>query len=1037
MGATTPKINRFDGLTSIAHRRWSDEGTRRESLPVVMLVGAVRFEALADYRFVKVGENHRFFVLDKGERATHGSKAYWTSRVISFSVILDQVMAMPTEPSQRFGFMHRSERAIRQSFLPWVVGLWLSVHLLVVSSCGEEPLRIADAGTVSFSPLVNLAIAGLLVVTILNLLVAKVFCVSPRLRFSISLLLVSSVVGYVGFILFGTPVGRREFLMSLCILVGLIAQVKVPRSAKRQEAESVPSAEDSAHKGFVPSEGVTGSSRDREDKLRTDRLHFAMVGLAAVTMAMGAANMFALQPMIGKLLAPRLGSVPAVWTTCMLFFQMILLAGYVYVHVLTKLTDMKRQIRLHLGIVAVSLIALPLRLPELMTRNIPEDGLHALWIFMTLALTVGAPAFVLASTAPLIQAWFGRTSHRLASDPYPLYIASNAGSMLGLISYPFLIEPYLTLTSQRMIWSVSWLVYALLLGGMAALCWRMMKQSDACYESVLRSAKERSQASVSGQVCGLASKLRWIALSFIPSSLLLGATNHLTTDISAMPMLWTLPLAIYLLSWTFSFTDYGKPLHGLIRWFAPVAVLVAVFVWAADFHEQIRWMLSIHMTVLLAVCWALHRRLYETRPDVSQLTSFYISIALGGALGGIFNALVAPVVFSGFAEYPIALVASLLFLPSIPWRGTYPRFGDKLAAFWQQCILLVLVVICTAALAKYTHQSVTSKAWDLQTLSTRLGWTLEQVERWAQFAIPLIPALLLLGRPRLQALAVSTALLVGVCINLSSDILVRERSFFGVLTVRQHRFHGWAHTLVHGGIMHGEQWFTEPDDRYVARSYYHSDGPLGDVMDIQAQRKASYRTAVIGLGTGSVAAYGQPNRPITFFEIDPAVEAIARNPNYFTYVSDCLYRGCPLDVRIGDARITMAKSADTFDVIVIDAFSSDSIPLHLITHEAIEGWFRRLQSDGVIAFHISNRYIDLVPVLANAAKALDVPAYMREDLLGDKSVGRNGSSWIIFTASPETASWFEARPGWAPPTTRDSLPVWTDDFTSVLPVLRF
>jgi SAM-dependent methyltransferase len=771
-------------------------------------------------------------------------------------------------------------------------------------------------------------------------------------------------------------------------------------------------------------------------ELRQDsRLHGLMVCLASLTMALGAANLFALQPMIGKLLAPWLGSAPAVWTTCLLFFQVVLLVGYVYVHWLTQSMEVKHQLLLHGVIILLSLIALPLALPGFMTSNIPADGFHAYWIFATLVITVGAPAFVLATTAPLVQAWFGRTTHRLAANPYPLYIASNAGSLIGLVSYPFILEPNLTLTLQRKLWSGSWIIYSLLLGSVALICWRHLKVTFPPTDTSI-SDPEEAIAGREGRFLGMRT-LRWVALSFVPSSMLLGVTNHMTTDIAAMPMLWTIPLAIYLFSWTVSFSDYASGLHRCMKWIAPMAVIAAAFVWAAEFRGHFRWVLSIHMAALLTACWALHRRLYETRPETSHLTNFYIAIALGGALGGIFNAIVAPLIFSGFAEYPLALVASLLLLPGgMQKPGDSVRVNKSLSMIWQQALLMILAVICAAALSKYVYQSIRWQLWNTQSFASRIGWTTEQVEKWAEFMIPLIPALLLVGRPKFQAAAIGSALLVGVCINMSNNILIRERSFFGVLTVREYRNNGHKHSLIHGGILHGEQWFTGPADRFEARSYYHKDGPLGDVMDIMAQKKETFSIAAIGLGTGSIAAYGQPNRPITFFEIDSKVEAIARNPKYFTYLTDCLQRGGPIEVRIGDARVMMSKATESFDVIVVDAFSSDSIPLHLITREAIDGWFRCLQSDGVLAFHISNRYVDLTPVLANAAESMGVSAFASVDNHGDAPSGRSGSSWLVLIADPKMICEYEMREDWHPPATRPELPVWTDDFASVLPVLR-
>ena len=769
-------------------------------------------------------------------------------------------------------------------------------------------------------------------------------------------------------------------------------------------------------------------------------MNWTILVLASLTMAIGAANMFALQPMIGKLLAPYLGSVPAVWTTCMLFFQMILLAGYVYVHWLTKFAGLKLQLIIHGVLLGISLFSLPLGLPGMMTSNIPETSYHAPWIFATLLIAVGAPAFVLATTAPLIQSWFGKTNHKLASNPYPLYIASNAGSLLGLLSYPFLVEPNLTLTSQRSLWSISLLIYAFFLAIIAVLCWRYRQESTPrVVDATLRETDSTFPVTGKKTWFGSLHILRWLALSFIPSSLLLGVTSHITTDVAAMPMLWTIPLAIYLLSWTISFADYAPWLHRGIQRLTPLAIIAAAFVWSANFLEHIRLVLFINMMALLMICWALHRQLYESRPEPGRLTTFYIAIALGGALGGIFNALIAPSIFSGFAEYPLALVLSSLFLPTFLGIATLSpsRGREKWILLWQQFVFSVIVVLCTAALSRYAHQSIRWNVWNFDGLSARLGWTNEQLEKWSEYGLPLIPAFLLLGRPKYQAIALCTALVVGLGINQASNVILRERSFFGVLSIRKYSHEGLVHSLVHGGILHGEQWLASESDRVEPLSYYHKDGPLGDVMDILGRRKESFHTAAIGLGTGSVAAYGQSNRPITFFEIDAAVEKIARNKTYFTYVSDCLDRGCPLEVRIGDARVTMAKSAELFDLIVVDAFSSDSIPLHLITREAIDGWLRHLQPDGIIAFHVSNRFISLSPVLGNAAQGIGVSAFERVDTHGDNSIGHSGSHWVVFTSDPIISRSFASHPEWSEASTRPDIPIWTDDFASVLPVIRF
>ena len=383
-----------------------------------------------------------------------------------------------------------------------------------------KPIPIPSyTAMVSLSPVLNIAVFGLLGVTLLNLIASLAARNAPRLRLYLSWVSVSFLIGYVCFVLLGAPLSRYELVMSLCILFGLIAQVRFTTLFRLGDVRSSIPTEEERRSLSHPAHGSLLDVLGKQFSGEEARMQLVMVGLASLTMALGAANMFALQPMIGKLLAPWLGSVPAVWTTCMLFFQMILLAGYVYVHWLTKSFGIKRQLLFHGVAVAIAITSLPLALPELMIRNIPEEGYHVFWIFITLTITVGGPAFVLSATAPLIQAWFGATTHKLASNPYPLYVASNSGSLIGLISYPFLVEPNLSLTTQRAVWSVSWLIYAVLLSIVAILCWRRMKStSPSASEAVAALSQSASKEKTVARSFGLAAKLTWVALSCVTSS---------------------------------------------------------------------------------------------------------------------------------------------------------------------------------------------------------------------------------------------------------------------------------------------------------------------------------------------------------------------------------------------------------------------------------------------------------------------------------------------------------------------------------------
>jgi len=782
--------------------------------------------------------------------------------------------------------------------------------------------------------------------------------------------------------------------------------------------------------------------------------------------------MFSLQPMLGKLIAPTLGSVPAVWTTCMLFFQGILLAGYLYAHLAARVGDLRKRVLLHGLITIAAFAALPPMIPEWIMAHVPSSGSPIPWLLLALAVTAGIPAFVLAASAPVLQSWFADTRHRLAADPYPLYSASNLGSIIGLASYPFLIEPNLGLAAQRSFWTVGYILYAVAVAIAGVCAIRMQSErakrphedelerwttssadtsGSAAFDQPARFAERDttddpwsvdidafSERGVSNAERRMVQRLGWMCTAMVPTSLLLGVTTHITTDIAAMPLMWTMPLLAYLLSWILAFSTRGDGLHRAIIRISPMAAIAAAILYAAEFREAMGLVIGAHVLALFVLSWALHRGLFLKRPDNTRLTDFYLWIAIGGVVGGIFNAIIAPLVFSGIAEYGVALVAAMALTffarRAIDQNSTQPSatqssFGDSVA-------IAALGIAGSAAIAVLAHQSVTWQIWTFAGVAGFLGWTTEQVGKWVEFGLPMLPVLLLWQRQRTQVAAFALVLFLMAAIHPASSNIMRTRSFFGVLTVREYEDTYLLHSLVHGGILHGEQRMDTLTDRLEPRSYYHREGPLGDVIRNAEARKDRLRIAAIGLGTGSIAAYGQAEHHITFFEIDADVEKIARDTRYFTYLDDCIRRGCHVDVTLGDARRSLEQSRDLFDVIVVDAFSSDAIPLHLITREAIRVWFDRLELDGIVAFHVSNRYVDLLPVLANAAADAGIIALHRDDLGGDKDSGRGGSSWVVLTSDHDVAGALADLGTWVRPEKNQDIPVWTDDYASVWKVFR-
>lgn len=725
--------------------------------------------------------------------------------------------------------------------------------------------------------------------------------------------------------------------------------------------------------------------------------------LFVATIFTGSFLLFLVQPMVARMALPRLGGAPNVWNSAMLVYQALLLAGYGYAHWLAG-QPFRRQATIHLGLLVLAVLWLPIRLADLPP---PTPGWEALWVPGLLALTIG-PVFLLVSAqAPLMQRWFA--SHPAAGEPWALYAASNLGSFTGLLAYPLLAEPLLSIHAQSWAWTAGYVLLIACIGVAAASRWQV--------GGALRSAAAEDWSDDGGTI-GWRRIVLWLALSAVPSGLMLSTTTHLTTDVFAMPLLWVIPLGLYLLSFVVSFSDKRR-VAWAVTVSTPFVMLLAGGMAMASRNTGSMALAVSGVLLLFLVCVALHARLYDARPDPRRLTLFYFVMSAGGALGGLFTALIAPLVFDWVWEHPLLVLAAAALLPA-----TYLFDLRRLPGISAgQRRLTVLALAAFAAFCLWQLQEIPFE----ETSGGERGLYAFGVAVCGIALVPWRPVFLLL----LLALMLVQGGKETIEVTLSGQ---RQRSYFGIYTVRDYP-ETKVRMLSHGTTLHGEQ-STEPALRRNATTYY---GPTSGVGLAFGQAQALFgpgaRIGVVGLGAGTLACYHRPGERWRFYEIDPAVLAYSRDRT-FTYLSDCAPNA---EVVLGDARIELAKArSGDLDLLAVDAFSSDAIPLHLLTDEALGVYLDALSPRGLLLIHISNRFIELAPVLAAGARQRGLHAMLREDN-PDRSGMLTGSVWVLLTRDPKQIIAVQARSGgheWRQlpaPTAR----AWTDDHASVLPFVRW
>ena len=691
----------------------------------------------------------------------------------------------------------------------------------------------------------------------------------------------------------------------------------------------------------------------------------------------------------------------------MLFFQAVLLCGYAYALLVSR-WPLKRQLIAQLALLCLAFISLPIGLSSSWANSVPPSDNPSLWLLMCLAASVGLPFFIVSSNSPLLQKWFSQTASESARDPYFLYSASNAGSLLALLAYPVLLEPFFTLRAQGQLWTIVYALLVLLIATHALMLWRSRTSEP------VQVAEETGAEKLT-----VNRRLRWLLLAFAPSSLMLGVTNYITTDIASVPLLWIIPLALYLLTMVFAFAR--KPLFSprLADLVVPGATVVLLMLYLADSSGRgSRMLIVLHLVYFFFAALMCHGQLAADRPGPRHLAQFYVWLSLGGVLGGVFNALLAPMLFSSVVEYPLAILLSCLMLPQAKAGKTGGHGVPPLQKKHLDFALPALMFAFTMGLG-----------WMADRFAIRMSGSLFIV------AVPLFVSYPLRKRPLRFALSLAAVILAaGIMSGVGNSTLHSERNFFGVVRVVNNQDLK-LHSFLHGSTVHGRQ-STTPDRRCEPLSYYHREGPLGRIF---AQFEASHSGAnvgIIGLGTGATVSYSQPNQRWTFYEINPAVVSVARSREYFSYLSDCA--AAPVDVVLGDARLKLHDAPDrSYDLIVLDAFSSDAIPVHLMTQQALDLYLSKLAPRGLIVFHISNRNLELSDVVAELAKSRNLSCLSLLDMTPQQPNGKDPSHWVVLARNAADYGELASDPNARALVSKDASKVWTDDFSNILSVLKW
>ncbi len=737
---------------------------------------------------------------------------------------------------------------------------------------------------------------------------------------------------------------------------------------------------------------------------QSDTLIRLVVIAFTAALFMSALLLFSVQPMFARMILPHLGGSPSVWAVSLCFFQAVLLGGYTYAHLLERIGDRRLALGVHLVLLTSAALALPFAVPA--DTDVSGGNLY-LSVVGILAVGVGLPFFAISANAPLLQSWFARSGHPRAADPYFLYGASNIGSLAALLAYPVVVEPSLGLGSQAVMWAGGFVVLMALIGVSGMLGLALKPHQDAAISNEARPLQPTSWAQ----------RGTWIGLAFVPSGLLVAFTSYLTTDIASAPFLWVLPLALFLSTFIFVFKDTPPIPHAAFLAVQTVAVVGALAGLAASSGGG--WVLGVTMGFLafFVTSMVCHRELYLARPDRAHLTEFYMWMSLGGVLGGVFAAIIAPQIFSSIHEFPLLIILGLAARPGV--REALSDSKERADALRLPLLLLAAIAITAIVLRSMTLS--------------------ELALRFAYLPVIAILGVLMVASTLRPLRLVALAGVAGLSIILLPSTFSRgitERGFFGVLRVVTSA-DGSTRALMHGTTLHGGERLKDKAGNPVAHptpaAYYHHEGPLTRAIETARELHGAtgrpFAAGIVGLGAGAMACHSKPGEFWRFYEIDPVVVRIALNPEMFTYLAKCRPGA---DIILGDARLTVSREPKgTFDYLAIDAFSSDAVPVHLITREAIAMYLDRLTPSGILAMHVSNRHMNLEEVASVTARS--VPgAHVAVVAHAPPRDSDATPSRVVLVARSEAAmarvlAWHDARP--AP---SSEVAPWTDDYANVL-----
>ncbi|WP_421783697.1 spermidine synthase [Kiloniella litopenaei] len=762
--------------------------------------------------------------------------------------------------------------------------------------------------------------------------------------------------------------------------------------------------------------------------------------LFILTLCTSAFLLFLIQPMFTKLVLPLLGGAPAVWNTAMIFFQTMLLAGYLYAHFLSATFELKKQLIIHLALMIAALLFLPISIPS--GYELPSEEWPSLWLLSLFSLAIGLPFFIISANAPLLQDWFRSSGDTEAHDPYFLYAASNVGSITALVAYPLFIEIQFGLKTQTWLWSFGFIVLLFLI----FTCGIALRPNRKNIEAATQENNKRGKDQQDEQLVPTPTSpdfkyyAKWIVLAFVPSALLLSVTNKITTDLLSTPLLWVFPLILYLLTFVIVFSRRPIIPHRFIEKFAPYCLILIVFFNTSVTHANTLLFFTFgNLFCFFVLALYFHGLLASKRPPAKHLTNFYIAMSFGGVLGGIFIGLIAPITFSDIYEYIILLVIAALLMPT---KATTlvaivkSRIGPKAQSYRADIIFsLCLIGLLLIALQVGT-----------ETISTKLI----SIVALTMFFLLMLEGV---GRPLRLALIVTTGLfIVPYILGSHKDVLFQERSFFGVYAVKEMSSgkaaapssNKIAHVAKHGTTIHGIQVLGSLEPQ----SYYHQESGLGKLFEsYKAKDKKIRSVGAIGLGAGTAICYRQAEQNWTFFEIDPLVETMARDPKLFTYMQECADQA---EIIIGDARLSLQNIPDgTYDLLIADAFSSDAIPLHLMTKEAFDLYKNKVKANGIVVLHISNRYFDLEHIVAATAKASGLTSRMYHYTRQESDIAehpfRYSATWVALAQNtkilddliPITNNTVDKEiNGWRELSFEETDSPWTDDYSNVLSTLK-